>query len=131
MYSEPKRLDCGHVPSPHDEHTTGYGKDSLGKTLCYACAGERDKETMRTTGKIVLYLSADPMTGKYKVTNWPSSLVIEQVSVKEGRHNIAGTRKDIWFMFEGAQWHGVMCGEYTQLVHCRRTKEKKARKTRQ
>lgn len=68
-------------------------------------------------GKITLYLSNGD-----KVTNWPGSLRIRAYRVKHGKHNIARTRTDAWFTFEGANWHGVNYGKDSQILHCRRTK---------
>ena len=75
---------------------------------------------MRQHGRITLYLAKHD--DKYEVTNWPSSLRLK-ASVKVGNHNIAGSRYDTWFNFEGVVWHGVCYGENTQLCHCKRTKE--------
>lgn len=125
-------LDCGHAPNP-DANTSGYGQDSEGKKYCYACCAERDKEAMRTDGRITLYLSKVGAHDKsqrafiaqhYKISNWPGTLTIEPTKVEIGRHNIAGTRYNVWFVFEGDWWYGVQYGENTQLLHCKRTKEK-------
>ena len=120
-------LDCGHPPSEHSDCTTGYGIDKNGKKHCYTCCGERDKADMRSSGKATLYLSSKPhpqfdWQKRYFVSNWPGSLLIEVGFVKKGRHNIAGTRCDVWFTFEGAEWHGVQYGENTQICHCKRVK---------
>ena len=40
-------LDCGHQPSKHGKIDTGYGQDREGKTYCYECCAERDKQEMR------------------------------------------------------------------------------------
>jgi hypothetical protein len=124
-------LDCGHKPSKHGDFTTGYGTDSEGRTTCYECCGEKEKEDMRVHGKAVLYLThagygAGSPFGAYpwrdgKVTNWPGTLVIP-CRVCKGKHNIAGTRYDVWFEFEGEKWYGVQYGEYTQICRCKRLK---------
>jgi hypothetical protein len=113
-------LDCGHEPSPASIGT-GYGTDNAGRKHCYACCAEQDKQTMRDNGRIVLYLSRDSGTGEYIVTNWPGTLRLIPYHVRQGRHNIARTRHDVWFNFEGARWHGVQYGDNTQLCHCRKT----------
>lgn len=133
----PELLECGHPESPHSDITRGYGTDSQGNRHCYACCAERDKQQMRDTGKICLYLTyesgANMRTdngcnrfafGRYfdgKLTNWPGSLSIP-CRVRIGQHNIARTRYDVWFVFEGQEWHGVQYGENTQICHCRKTK---------
>ena len=86
-------------------------------------------------GKITLYLSyrtekgLASVTGKpysfrsYWLGNWPGSIKIIPHHVRKGRHNIAGTRYDVWFTdHKNRQWHGVQYGENTQLCHCKRLK---------
>ena len=112
-----KLCDCGHPPSEHAEFTTGYGTDSDGKTACYACCAEKDKERMIQTGRAVLYLS------NRKITNWPGSLSFDVSHISKGRHNIARTRYDAWFTGpDGKNWHAVQYGDMTQIAHCRRVK---------
>lgn len=113
-------LDCGHEPSVHSGFSTGFGKDSDGKTFCYECAADLDREQMETDGKTTLYLCDGDAPRKYKVTNWPGSLSFNVGYSKQGRHNMAGTRVDVWFMVGDRQWHGTQYGENTQLVHCKR-----------
>jgi hypothetical protein len=73
---------------------------------------------MIDTGRAVLYLCESG-----RLTNWPGSLQFRAHAMKEGRHNIAGTRIDVWFIGpDGARWHGTQYGEWTQLCHCRRVK---------
>lgn len=116
-------LDCGHPPSAHGEIDTGYGTDDNGRTLCYACCAEGDRKRMRDTGRIILYLCRS-QDGTWTISNWPGSLRLP-CGIREGRHNIARTRTDVWFTFEGEDWHGVQYGEMTQLCHCRRIKSRK------
>jgi hypothetical protein len=111
-------LDCGHVPSKHSEFTTGYGLDKHNKTFCYDCCAENDKKSMRENGRVTLYLSE----GNKAVTNWPDSLHIPTTNIRYGKHNIAGTRVDVWFKFEGKYWHGAHYGESSTLVYCKQMK---------
>jgi hypothetical protein len=109
-------LECGHAPSPHGEHTTGYGVDIHGARFCYECAAKRDRADMLATGRATLYLTDKGLT------NWPGSLFIIVSERKTGRHNMARVRYDVWFTFGGAEWHGVQYGDNTQICHCRRIK---------
>lgn len=118
-------LECGHIPSPHGAHTTGYGTDADGNRHCYDCCAEYDREQMRKDGKAVLYLTLGADGGGYCVTNWPSSLAIPCMAHSIGRHNFAGKRYDVWFYFEKTLWHGVQYGDNTQLCHCKRLKGKR------
>ena len=121
-------LECGHEPSPHESFTTGYGVDMDGNRKCYECCAVDDKARMIETGKATLYLSRSisaewPDKGKevWTVGNWPGSLKLRTGSPRKGRHNIAGSRYDVWFTGpDGKDWHGVQYGENTQICHCRR-----------
>ena len=136
------KLDCGHEPSEHSDITTGYGEDDSGKTYCYACCADRDREAMVKNGRITLYLSFNPDNQRgeiqkpgyrpcgsrhvdtWQVSNWPGSLKFNAY-VTIGRHNIDGKRYDAYFNGpDGFRWHGVQYGDNTQLIHCKRTKEK-------
>lgn len=114
--------DCGHPESPHSSITRGYGIDEQGKTFCYACCADNDRKAMRETGRICLYLTGDKIRG-YKLTNWPGSFIIPLNHVAKGCHNIAGSRYDFRFTFEGQLWAGVQYGENTQIAHCRKLKK--------
>ncbi len=124
---------------------TGYASDSeTDEKTCYACCADVDREYMEQNGKITLYLTVDheslaangtsheycvknkihPRNYGWKITNWPGSLVIHPFRVREGRHNIARTRYDVWFNHNGKAWHGVQYGDNTQIVHCRKLKAK-------
>ena len=131
-------VDCKRIipPRREGEITGNYGLTAEGDKVCLDCCAYRDKGEMIETGRAVLYLTIDAgkwersMYGsgrKYetrtgKITNWPGTLEFRG-SVKRGRHNIASVRYDVWFRGpDGFFWHGVQYGDYTQLVHCKRTK---------
>ena len=114
-------LDCGHEPSPHSEHTTGYGTYNDDKTYCYTCCAKRDRKAMIETGRATLYLVKHSVNES--VVNWPGSLSFPVRSIHIGHHNIAGKRYDVWFIGpDGSKWHGVTYGNHTQLCHCKRVK---------
>ena len=108
------------IVPPANSGGTGYGMSKTGP-ICYACCAIDDQKYMRETGKIDLYLSKERDT--YKITNWPGTLKFEPTSYRTGKHNIAGSRVDVWFVFDGYWWHGVQYGEWTQICHCKRTKQ--------
>lgn len=122
------------ITQEHEDFTTGYGIDSKHEKICYNCCAEEDKQFMRDNGKITLYLvkrydNQEPdrfgfHPYNYFVINWPSSLEIKCYYHNKGKHNMAGTRYDVWFKFEGYVWHGVQYGENTQLCHCKKTKQR-------
>lgn len=116
---------------------TGYATGENDTKICYQCCADLDMEYMRNHGEICLYLSLDTdKTGRVdivksaigrhvsgKVTNWPGTLEF-RAGGKIGRHNFVGVRYDVWFAFEGYFWHGVTYGDFTQICHCKRTKER-------
>lgn len=115
--------DCGH-------NGPGAGRDAQGKTHCYACCAEQDKQTMRNDSRITLYLTHDKPYSPHcyidgKVTNWPGSLSLPcRILYRKDGHNWGIARYDVWFKLEDSHWHGVQYGENTQLVHCRKLKRK-------
>jgi hypothetical protein len=127
--------DCGeekvHV-NPNGCGGTGYAtvkEDGIEKTVCYDCCAQRDRADMAARGRIVLYLTEERgLQGgwiRYVVTNWPGTLRIPVAYSRAGSHNIAGSRRDVWFTdSDGCEWHGVCYGNNTQLCHCRRLKRK-------
>lgn len=128
---------CNNVipPPPEGSISTGYGiLPGTDNKVCYACCAELDRQRMREEGKITLYLDCERWAEQRRkgstmracmgsVKNWPGSLSIP-CHTRCGNHNIARSRYDVWFKFEGYEWWGVSYGEDTQLVHCKRTKKK-------
>lgn len=95
----------------------GYATRDNGDRVCYWCCAVEDIEHMRAHGRVVLYLTND------SITNWPGTLRFKVTASRKGTHNIARTRIDAWFRFDGHYWHGVQYGEFTQLIHCKKTRE--------
>ena len=111
-------LDCGHEPSKHSQFMTGYGVQN-GKKYCYECCAKNELKAMQEDGRATLYLVKT--VGEYEVSNWTGSLRFKPV-VRKGKHNIARSRYDAWFMVNGQKWHGVNYGEFSQLLHCKKMK---------
>lgn len=120
--SEIKLWDCGH-------EAVGAGYDECGRSLCYGCCAEMDRETLRQGKPIVLYLSGMFTVGTYQpaqsVSNWPGSLKIVPARVSKSKHIVCGrystTRYDVWFRAEGRNWHGVNIGD-GQILRCKAVK---------
>ena len=92
----------------------GYGVRPNGDKVCYPCCGHEDfKELMNLTKgqKVIHYLT------ERGVENWPGSLIIRPYKRKRGKHNIAGTREDVWFELDGKKFHGVQYGDFSQICH--------------
>lgn len=118
--------DCGHPAEPSGI-STGYARyckcgilDCAGcATMCYTCAAEVEQAEMQQYGRAALYLDTKART----VSNWTGKLTFRVRQMSTGRHNMAGRRVDVWFRdSNGALWHGVQYGEWTQIVHCKRLK---------
>lgn len=108
----------------HKTVTSGYAITHANQAVCYACCASLDTKSLLTTGhskNLPLYLNTNT------VTNWPGSLVIPIVRIKTSKHNMGLTRTDVWFNVPGDPylWHGFQIGNFTSIVHCQRTKQKK------
>lgn len=109
-------LDCYSEKPILKDGGTGYAL-YYGAKICYECCAIQDKKWMNTKGKIVLYYDGR------KIFNWPGTLVFLATRYKEGKHNIASKRIDVWFKGPSNDlWHGVQYGNNTQLLHCKRVK---------
>ena len=119
--------ECGKVEElgAHGGCGTGYGYKAEGPNeppICYACCSKRESELMTETGKAALYLSHKRGETRGELTDWPGGLRFSGY-VRQGRHNMAGRRYDIWFTGpDGKSWHGVQYGDNTQICHCKRLK---------
>lgn len=107
---------CGSVITPDDGIGNGFAHYE-GAVICYTCCADIAAEYMRDHGKITLYLK------DMEVINWPGTLRFPVRRYRDGGHNMAGVRRDVWFEFEGKIWHGVQYGSETELCHCERTKK--------
>lgn len=119
--------DCKQHKSHTSELTTGYATfgDSDDK-VCFECCGKRDADSMAEHGKATMYLTgANESQGWAHVSNWPGTLQIRVRRIRKGRHNIAGCRYDVWFAFQGAEWHGTQFGDNTQICRVKRLKKRK------
>lgn len=124
-------LGCGHVPSPCESFTTGYGTDESGARHCYACCAEHDRARMIESGRATLYLtrpnaSTDPEP-TWKVSNWPDSLSFPARNVCKGSHRcFAGFVRRMDADFDGPDgfvWHAIVRGDM-DLARCKRTARK-------
>ncbi len=117
-----KCSDCRKTITNTDKSTSGYGIYPNGDKVCFSCCAYRDLASMRDTGKITLYLSGNSQIG-YKLGNWPGTLSLRPASYRVGKHNIARTRIDVWFVLDGFWWHGIQYGDFSQLCYCKKTKQ--------
>ena len=119
MKHEFKCSQCGQNKVHESDFSTGYGKDKDGNIICYDCCGKNDASELINLpigGKAIQYWD-----GK-NIKNWPSSLVIAPYYTKKGKHNIAGTREDIYFRFGGFNFHATQYGNISQIAHIKKIK---------
>ncbi len=114
---------CGKTCKPQGLGTgyCMYTVNGVEKKLCYKCAGnleKKDLEAKKPGERYTLYLGKGK-DGKWYVSNWSGTLKFPARGKSEGRHNIGGSRVDVWFQ-DGKQrwWHGVQIGDLNQLCHC-------------
>lgn len=95
--------------------------------ICYECCAIRDVADMKRFGKATMYLTSSKQRGfTFEVTNWPGTLKFPCPYSRQGKHNIARNRTDVWFKGpDDFIWHGVHYGDWSQIVHVQRTKHKK------
>jgi hypothetical protein len=106
-------------PMPEGSGGTGYATDNNGNKICYACCGENDLKALQQSKpgeRFVHYLSSG------MVTNWPGTLKIKPDHSRQSRHNIAGTRLDVWFTVNSQRFHGVQYGSNSQILRITRVK---------
>ena len=126
-----KEFPCVDPASPH---AGNYGVDKENNKHCPACCAEWEKADLLENRKGMLYLTYDNEDRNYqtsgfiypkngKLTNWHGLLSIPIRAIKIGKHNIAGRRFDVWFTWQGKEWHGVQYGDYTQICHIRQVKK--------
>lgn len=120
---------CGKECVP-DGIGTGYGSNAKGEKFCYDCCGELDRQELASLDYgegMSLYLThGNEERGEDKnawyAKNWPGTISIRVGTPRKGRHNLAGTRYDVWFDFRGKSYHGVNYGEDSQILHVKRVK---------
>lgn len=105
---------------------TGYASDGKGNITCYECIGTQDTTEMVTAPigtRFTMYLTETD--GQKYVQNWPGTLKRKIQYHTNGRHNIAGTRVNVWFSINGEKFFGTTYGKNTQLCHIRKIKDSK------
>jgi len=114
---------CKQVKPAQESGGTGYATMRNNHKVCYSCCAAGDRADMIKHGRIDLYLVED--RPQEEVINWPGTLRFPVLWSKAGQHNIARTRTDVWFTGpDGFLWRGTQYGEWSQVCHCRRTKNK-------
>ena len=83
-------------------------------------------EHMAHAGIAVLYLLYRPgavsQGERYQVGTWDGSHKWNVSQFRKGRHNMAGSRLDVWFTGpDGKTWHGCNLGD-NDIVRCRANK---------
>lgn len=128
-----KCFDCGKVVGLRKLHDatyslgTGYGVDKRGKAVCYDCCAIRDGKELEALpygGKTCLYLNEKLHDTVKHITNWSGTLAIPVRYTRQGKHNMAGVRRDVWFSYKGDEYQGTQYGNFSDIVHIRKLKPK-------
>lgn len=119
--------DCKLTLPVQKDSGTGYATYSNRYKVCYACCALREKASMHKTGRIDLYVTEESTQPGCRrpvsVINWPGTLVFVPTAYNYGRHNLAGTRLDVWFNDDcNDRWHGVVLGDFNEILRCKRLK---------
>lgn len=107
--------DCGHEAFS-EGLGTGYARTQDGRTLCYDCADEAQREDMRTADTFTAYLS----TMNRSVTTWSGGVLgtVTEYHVSRAARKCYVRVTDV----HGAHWYGVGPSESGTYVTLRRSK---------
>jgi len=118
MNTEQRTLDCGHVPSPHAEFTTGTAHTLDGREICYECSNAMEREEFAKANKFTAYLSMDGS----QVQTWPGGNLAKVTRRWNRQNNFAGTLVHFNAVAsDGARWWGTSpgLGMYCRLHRCK------------
>jgi hypothetical protein len=86
-----------------------------------------DLQLLKETGKGILYVSPDPARNGYGflMSTWVGAIIAHSLLARKSWHNMAGKdgRLDVWFNWDGSNWHGINIGD-NQILRVKRLKEK-------
>jgi len=114
---------------------TGYGVNSAGEKLCYACCGELDTQelaSLKLGEKMTLYLVNNNDEARHNVgashieawvTNFPNTLNIPIYTLHKRKHNFAGVQNYVYFKFKGNFYMGRQVGNNNELCRITRIKQ--------
>jgi hypothetical protein len=121
-----------------DGFGTGYGENSkTHEKFCYDCCGVLDYkalEDMKVGERTAYYLTCDKKTLRWEhyprpvtsvnwsVQNWCGTMKIN-VYCKEGFHNIARVRRDVYFSYKGHRFWGTQYGNDSEICYIKRIKD--------
>jgi hypothetical protein len=123
-----KTIDVSHTLEPNYCGGSGYGYSGNSKRkVCYDCCAVIDSKHMDKHGEMTLYLSDGDNGFKFKITNWPGTLVFLSNTGHVSKNNWGACRTDVWFRRMNFNrptelWHGVHVGSSHQLIKCKRCK---------
>jgi hypothetical protein len=103
------RADCGHEyqgPGP-EGGAAGYATRQDGKTVCYPCADDGERERLLTERSIFCYLSSDGKT----LTTWTGGKLMTVTSHKTARVGFRGIdgKSPVRHYLQAHDVHGAHC----------------------
>lgn len=123
--------DCGHlIPALPDGHCggTGYGQYPDGRRFCYACCALELQESMRNTGRAILYaVDSQASAGRaLTIQDWAGKLNFPAYNITRSHGYGFGTRYEIvtgrFIGPDGKLWCFRNAGD-NQIARCKRLKD--------
>lgn len=110
--------DCGHA-IPHGGIGTGYARTADGRTLCYACADDAQREEMRTAQRFFAYLGTPANPHSYPpVVTWSGGKLGSVTYLNRNDRQTFVRVRDV----HGNMWAGIGPAESGTYVSLRRIK---------
>ena len=124
--------DCGHPPTPNSGIGTGYAQSSsTGKTMCYDCASEAERQEYRDAKygdpPLLAYVrdytlrenGVSPLDErKVELITWPGGLLGKGFVTKRTSGGFGSVMHTVVATIEGRTWYGRYyphAGDYTRL----------------
>ncbi len=120
-------LDCGHPPTPQTKGsiTTGRATDpDTGKTMCFLCAEEDERQRFATAERYSAYLTKQRPN---VITTWTGAVLAKVTSytLSPKRYTPTGGHYQTEYVRaeapDGSRWHGQGRAD-DDLIHLRRSK---------
>jgi hypothetical protein len=82
--------------------------------VCESCITDIDKSEITGASIMNLYLDGS------RLSNGSNTFYVDIDIVKKSDNKMFGTRYDMWFKYDGKNWHGVKMGnDYFNVVKCK------------
>lgn len=120
----PVMLDCGHMSTPSGL-ASGYARKLDNTTLCYECAAELDRETVREGGDLWAYVRKLDYR-EIEIITWPG-IVLGHGRIGAPTPMLGGRCQFAVVTIEGVRMHGRHYPNAGDYIHLRPYKDQPAR----